>query len=233
MTRSCVVAVERTYARLYDNAQDLLERAVRRILGAIGPVGLFLVAIAPSVAAAQWVPVEQVKTYTVSGSSAIELYSQIGEKGPLVGGQMRTIAHTDFKLLWSRNYQPQPDGACTLVSAKPSLTLIYTLPRAGKLPDDLKAKWQVFADGVRRHERVHGDMIVEMVKEIEAVSVGLSVPNDPKCARIRQELTAKLGEISRRNRERHRDYDRLEMNNGGNVHQLILNLVNDRQDGRK
>lgn len=186
-----------------------------------------LLFVIPSLATAQWVPVEQVKTYTVSGTTGIELYSQIGEKGPLVGGGMRTIAHTDFKLLWSRNYQPQPDGSCKLVSARPSLTLIYTLPKAGKIPSGLKAKWDEFAEGVRRHERVHGDMIVEMVKEIEAVSIGLSAPADPKCQKIRQDLTSRLGEISRRNRERHRDYDKLEMNNGGNVHQLILKLVNE------
>lgn len=186
-----------------------------------------LLFVIPSLATAQWVPVEQVKTYTVSGTTGIELYSQIGEKGPLVGGGMRTIAHTDFKLLWSRNYQPQPDGSCKLVSARPRLTLIYTLPKAGKMPGSLKAKWDTFADGVRRHERVHGDMIVEMVKEIESVSIGLSASADPKCQKIRQDLTSRLGEISRRNRERHRDYDKLEMNNGGNVHQLILKLVNE------
>lgn len=178
-------------------------------------------------AQAQWAPTEQVKTYTVSGTSGMELYAQIGEKGPVVGGSVRTIAHTDFKLLWSRDYRPQPDGSCTLVSARPSLTLVYTLPKAGKMPAPLKAKWDVFAAGVNKHERLHGDLIVEMVKEIEAVSIGLNVADDPKCAKIRQELTAKLGEISRRNRERHREYDREEMSNGGNVHQLILNLVNE------
>jgi len=203
----------------------MLEFAVRRML--VRVVAGSLLFIPPSLAAAQWAPVEQVKTYTVSGSTGIELYSQIGEKGPLVGGQMRTIAHTDFKLLWSRNYQPQPDGSCKLVSARPNLTLIYTLPKAGKMPGTLRAKWDAFAEGVRRHERVHGDMIVEMVKEIETVSVGLSAADDPKCQKIRQDLTARLGEISKRNRERHRDYDRLEMNNGGNVHQLILTLVNE------
>jgi predicted secreted Zn-dependent protease len=189
-------------------------------------IGAFMTT--PCVGHAEWVPAEQVKTYSVSGSTGIALYSQIGEKGPQVGGGMRTIAHTDFKLLWSRKYEPQPDGACTLVSARPSLTIIYTLPKAGQLPDSLKAKWQVFSEGVRRHERHHGEMIVEMVKEIEAVSVGLSVPDDLKCQKIRQDLTAKLGEISNRNRERHRDYDKVEMTNGGNVQQLILNLVNER-----
>jgi predicted secreted Zn-dependent protease len=202
-------------------------KALRTILN-LSLVAGALMAMTPPALSQQWTPVEQVKTYTVSGSTAIELYSQIGEKGPLVGGKVRTIAHTDFKLLWSRDYRPQPDGACTLVSARPSLTLIYTLPRAGKgMPDHLRAKWDVFSRGVERHERVHGDLIVEMVKEIEAVSVSLSVPDDPKCAKIRKELTAKLGEISRRNRERHRDYDKIEMNNGGNVHKLILDLVNE------
>lgn len=195
-------------------------------LKAFSIIALFV--LSPSAALAQWSPVEQIKTYTVSGASGIELYSQIGEKGPLVGGNFRTIAHTDFKLLWSRNYQPQADGSCKLVSARPSLTLIYTLPKAGRISEGMKAKWDVFSQGVQRHERVHGDLIVEMVKEIESISVGLTVADDPKCAKIRQELTAKLGEISRRNRERHREYDKLEMNNGGNVHQLILNLVNDR-----
>ena len=189
---------------------------------------LLAVSAAPVSASAQWAPVEQVKTYKVSGSTGIELYRQIGEKGPLVGGAFRTIAHTDFKLLWSRKYEPQPDGSCVLAAARPSLTLIYTWPSAsGSMPEGLKQKWDVFSQGVRRHERVHGDMIVEMVKEIEAVSVGLSAPNDPQCAQIRKDLTAKLGEISKRNRARHRDYDKLELNDGGNVHQLILNLVNE------
>ncbi|AYD01569.1 peptidase [Neorhizobium sp. NCHU2750] len=200
---------------------------MRETLKTIVSVGLFLLVFVSSAAADDWAPVEQVKTYTVNGSSGIELYSQIGEKGPSIGGGVRTIAYTDFKLLWSRKYEPQPDGACVLTSARPSLTLIYILPKAGRIADSMKAKWQVFADGVRRHERHHGEMIVEMVREIEAVSVGLSVPDDPKCQKIRQELTAKLGEISRRNRERHRDYDKVEMNDGGNVHQLILNLVNE------
>lgn len=217
--------VEKDDAALYHDLGQMSEFAVRVMLIKVLAAGLLFAA--PSLAAAQWAPAEQVKTYTVSGSTGMELYSQIGEKGPLVGGQMRTIAHTDFKLLWSRNYQPQADGSCKLVSARPSLTLIYTLPKAGKMPASLKVKWDTFANGVRRHERVHGDMIVEMVKEIEAVSVGLSAADDPKCQKIRQDLTAKLGEISRGNRERHRDYDKLEMSNGGNVHQLILKLVNE------
>ncbi|MGO7947285.1 DUF922 domain-containing protein, partial [Rhizobium ruizarguesonis] len=75
-------------------------------------------------------------------------------------------------------------------------------------------------------ERVHGETIKEMVKEIEATSIGLTVANDPDCKKIRIEMTRRLGEISQRQRKRGRDFDKIEMGDGGNIQQLILKLVN-------
>ncbi|NEK55338.1 DUF922 domain-containing protein, partial [Rhizobium leguminosarum] len=40
------------------------------------------------------------------------------------------------------------------------------------------------------------------------------------------ELTRRLGEISQRQRQRGRDFDKIEMGDGGNIQQLILKLVN-------
>lgn len=181
----------------------------------------------PLVADAQWRMAEQVKTYPISGTTGIELYSSIGEKGPKVGTHVRAIAHTDFKLTWSRNYVPQPDGACTLVSARPNLTITYVLPKpVTALPPALDTLWQAFIEGVRKHERVHAEQIKAMVAEIEKVSVGLSVPADPKCTKVRAELTSKLGEISRTRVKNSQDFDKVELSEGGNVHRLILNLVN-------
>jgi predicted secreted Zn-dependent protease len=178
-------------------------------------------------AQSQWQPVEQIQTYSITGDSGVDLYASIGERGPKIGKEVRAIAHTNFKLTWTRDYRPQPDGACTLVSARPKLIITYTLPKpASVLAPDLKKKWDVFIEGVRKHELVHGVIITDMVKEIERVSVGLSVADDPKCAKIRTELTAKLGEISKAQQKRSSDYDRMEMGEGGNVHQLILQLVN-------
>lgn len=178
-------------------------------------------------AQSQWQPVEQIQTYPVTGDSGVDLYASIGERGPKIGKEVRAIAHTNFKLTWTRDYRPQPDGACTLVSARPKLIITYTLPRpASALAPDLKRKWDVFIEGVRRHELVHGVIITDMVKEIERVSVGLSIADDPKCAKIRTELTARLGEISKAQQKRSNDYDRMEMSEGGNVHQLILQFVN-------
>ena len=176
-----------------------------------------------------WQPIEEWKTYAISGTSGVELYASIGERGPKIGQEVRTIALTNFKLTWTRKYVPQPDGSCTLTTARPRLIITYTLPKASSpLSQDLKRKWDAFITGVRRHEAVHGVMIKDMVKEIERVSIGLSAPNDPKCIKVRAALQAKLGEISRAQRQKSSDFDRVEMSDGGNVHQLILALVNGR-----
>ncbi|WP_117192384.1 DUF922 domain-containing Zn-dependent protease [Rhizobium terrae] len=182
-----------------------------------------------ALAQSQWQATEQVETYPITGDSGVDLYASIGERGPKVGSEVRAIAHTNFKLTWTRKYEPQANGACTLTTARPRLIIIYTLPKpAIKLSAELQKKWDVFIAGVRKHERVHAVIITDMVKEIERVSVGLSVANDPKCEKIRTELQAKLGEISKAQRQRNADFDRMEMSEGGNVHQLILQLVNGR-----
>ena len=181
---------------------------------------------APVAAQADWKPVEKEAPYAISGTTGPDLYASIGERGPKAGIG-RAIAFTDFKLTWTRDYQPQPDGACTLVSARPKLILTYALPKPSqKLAEPVATNWKTFIDGVRRHERVHGEMIVAMVKEIEAFTVGLSVPDDPNCKKIRKRITERLAEISQAQRQKSRDFDSVELSDGGNVHQLILNLVN-------
>lgn len=183
-------------------------------------------AAAPVAARADWKPVEKEAPYQVAGKTGPELYASIGEHGPKAGNG-RAIAFTDFKLTWQRDYRPQPDGACTLVSARPKLILTYALPKPSqKLAQPAATNWKAFIEGVRRHERVHGDMIVAMVREIEAFTVGLSVPDDPNCKKIRKRITERLAEISQAQRQKSRDFDRVELTEGGTVHQLILNLVN-------
>lgn len=175
---------------------------------------------------AGWKPVEHVEHYRVSGRTGIELYRSIGENGPTVGVG-RAIAFTDFKLLWSRDYRPQPDGSCKLVTARPSLTITYRLPKASaELPAATKQAWQTFLAGITAHEKVHGDIIVDMVKQIEAVSVGLTASDDRECRKVREALQGKLGALSQAQRQKSRDFDRDEMSDGGNVHRLILALVN-------
>lgn len=185
------------------------------------------VAAAPFAAAASsWQPVEKVESYPVSGASGAELYASIGERGPKLSIGTRAIAQTSFKLTWTRKYETR-GNACVLATAKPKLIITYVLPKPrSALPEPLKANWETFIAGVRAHERVHGDYIVEMVRQIEAATVGLTVPDDPKCRKIKDEMTKRLGALSQAQRQRSRDFDRIELSPGGNVHSLILQLVN-------
>ncbi|MCF3642955.1 DUF922 domain-containing protein [Rhizobium sp. TRM95111] len=183
--------------------------------------------VPPTVAAAaDWTPVEQVKTYAIGGSTGLELYNSIGERGPEVGGLVRAIAHTDFKLTWTRDYQRRGNG-CVLASARPKLVITYTLPKlAGRLPAEVERSWQTFIEGVRAHEQVHGEMIKDLTRQIETVTVGLSMDDDPQCRKIRKELTNRLAPLAASHRKRNRAFDQTEMSRGGNVHSLILALVN-------
>lgn len=179
------------------------------------------------IAQADWQAVEKVQTYAIAGKSGPELYASIGERGPKAG-MVRAIAHTNFTLTWSRKYEPQGD-ACTLVSARPKLTITYTLPKpAEQIPVTTRKNWETFLAGVHEHELVHGDIIKDMVRQIEATSVGLSVSDDPNCRKIRTELTKRLSALSLAQRQRSRDFDRAELSQGGNIRQLILELVNGR-----
>ncbi len=175
-----------------------------------------------------WEAVEQVVTYPVSGQSGFELYQSVGENGPVIVGDRRTIAHTTFKLTWRRDYQ-QRGADCVLASAKPKLIITYTLPKPrGSMPSSVASSWKRFADGLAKHERVHGQYIIDMVRAIETVSTGISAQNDPGCNKVRAELQSHLKRLSDQQRARGREFDRIEMGDGGTVHQLVLGLVEGR-----
>jgi predicted secreted Zn-dependent protease len=193
------------------------------------PTLAFLAAlfVAGSAAADGWQAVERIEPYTVQGTTGLEIYRSIGERGPKLG-VARVIAHTGFKLTWTRKYERQ-GNACVITVNKPRLIITYTLPKLkSKLSGPLQSRWEIFISGVTAHEKIHGDFIRDMVKEIEAMSVGMTVENDPDCKKIRPQLQARLGELSQAQRARSRDFDQVELSEGGNVHQLILQLVDPR-----
>ncbi len=185
---------------------------------------LLATSLLASPARADWKPVEKVESYAISGQTGPELYASIGQAGPLLG-KGRVIAFTNFKLTWTRDYKPQGD-ACVLRSARPKLIITYTLPKpAVRLAPAVQRSWETFAAGLAAHEKVHGAAIVEMVRKIEALSVGLTVAGDPGCSKIRTELTRQLAEISLAQRQASRDFDRVEFGPGGNLRQLVFNLM--------
>jgi predicted secreted Zn-dependent protease len=201
-------------------------RALTRIAAAIVAVLLLLPISDVAAQAGEWQAVEHVKTYRIAGRTGIDLYASIGARGPLAGKGRRVIAHTAFKLTWTRDYQRR-DGGCVLASARPHLVITTTLPKpAEALPTVTQAAWDRFIAGVSAHERVHGVQIKAMVEQIEAASIGLSVAGDADCSKVRAALTKRLAALSAEQRRQSRDFDLTEMRDGGTIQQLVLALVN-------
>lgn len=174
---------------------------------------------------AEWRAVEKIETYAISGNTGAELYRSIGEHGPGTGNS-RAIAQTNFKLTWTRKYEPR-GNACVLVSAKPKLTISYLVPEpTGRLPAATAKSWEAFIAGVQAHEREHGETIVEMVRKIEAATVGLTVADDRACRKIRAQMVPLLSGLSQEQRQKSRAFDAEELSAGGTVRQLVMRLVN-------
>ena len=164
------------------------------------------------------------ETYAVAGKSGAELYASIGERGPEVG-RGRTIAYTNFKLTCRGNTSGRATPAFwrRRAEARHHLQAAEACWNSGLYRS---GNWKTFIAGVNTHEKVHGDIIKDMVREIEAASVGLTVPGDPDCRKIRTEMTKRLSELSLAQRQQSRDFDQVEISDGGNIHRLILGLVN-------
>lgn len=195
----------------------------RLLSSLLAVLGLLLL---PAAALAEWKPIEKIVTYRVSGKTGIDLYQSIGHKGPTVGKGTRAIALTNFKLTWKRDYQRR-GTACVLASAVPKLVITYTLPEAAeRLPEPLASRWKTFRAGIAAHEREHGEQIVDMVRQIEAATIGFTEENDPGCKRIYSRIEKRLGEISRARQEASNEFDRVEMGPDGTIARLVLDLVN-------
>lgn len=174
-------------------------------------------------------PKEVVKTYAIAGTTGIELYESIGRHGPrLKGGSSSAVAITEFDLKWGRDYK-RDGNDCFLAVVRPFLTITYTYPKPSqKLPSDVAARWRVFMDGIRTHENVHGRYVLEMAQAIHDTTLGFRQPNDPNCRKIRQTIQVPIKAAFDRYKERNRAFEQEEMRRGGNIHQLILQLVNER-----
>jgi predicted secreted Zn-dependent protease len=198
---------------------------IRAGLCSLGLVAAICAVLGVHAAKADVVATEVVETYAISGRTGADLYAAIGERGPELGAN-RVIAHTRFKLTWRRDYQTRGSD-CVLATAVPKLTIITTLPKpTAKLEGPVRAGWERFIAGVRKHEAVHAAYVKDLVRDIEAATVGLVQPNDPGCKAIRTEMNRRLGAISDARRLRDRAFDSVELTEGGAVHNLILALVN-------
>jgi predicted secreted Zn-dependent protease len=186
----------------------------------VAAVACVLVATHAAAQAGEAITVRE-KYFAVSGSTGLELYTSIGHSGP-----KNAIAHTSHTLKWSKRFDEE-GGGCRLVGVRPVVTITYTLPKpAGKLSAATRKRWDVFIAGVRKHEEEHGRMIRQMVAATVASLGDVHVADDPTCSKVKRETNRRIAEAASAHKERSREFDRIEQSDGGNVHRLVLALVN-------
>lgn len=199
-----------------------------KTLSAAGRTVLVLLLGAASAAAADWEAEERIVHYSVPGTSGAALYAAIGKSGPEPIPGRRAIAHTTWDLKWRRDYRPE-GGGCRLASALPFLKITYTLPKpSSELSAATARSWQKFYDGMARHEEIHGELLRDMTDQIIADTVGLSTRNDPDCTKIRELVLERVAAAFKNYNKQSAAFDRVEMRGGGNVHQLIIDLISGR-----
>lgn len=185
----------------------------------------FLALVTPSLAA-DWKATETEKHYAIKGTTPLALYKSIGENGPVIKGNRRTMAITTWDLKWRRDYQRKGNG-CVLASALPFLKINYELPKpAQKLSGQTAARWEVFYDGIVTHEHQHGAMLRNMTQVIINETVGLTTEQDDgNCNKLRAKVLENVKASFDAYTRQSNAFDRDEMSNGGNVQQLVLGLV--------
>ncbi|MEM8539728.1 MAG: DUF922 domain-containing protein [Pseudomonadota bacterium] len=176
---------------------------------------------------ADWQATVSEKHYKVEGTTPIALYESIGERGPIIKDNRRTIAITTWDLKWRRDYQRKGAG-CILASALPFLKINYELPKpAQKLPATMSARWNAFYEGIRAHELQHGEMIRNMTRVIINETVGLTTQtDDSNCNQLRAAVLAKVKTAFDAYTRQTAAFERKEMSEGGNVQKLVLGLLN-------
>ena len=67
-----------------------------------------------------------------------------------------------------------------------------------------------------------------MLAELRASIADITIADDATCQKAKREMTRRVKDATRAQKERSRAFDRVELSDGGTVHQLVMALVNER-----
>jgi hypothetical protein len=118
------------------------------------------------------------------------------------------------------------DGGCRSTSGRPTLNITYAYPMPPEsISPALRARWNRFMVGVRRHEEMHGKIARRMVDEAYRSIRGLRIAGDPTCQKTKRELRRRTQAVYARYEARQEQFDRIEHRDGGKIDRLIMALV--------
>jgi len=121
--------------------------------------------------------------YTVSGSTLVELQSEIERLGPKDGAIQR-YATTEYDIRWTYRFRPKGQR-CTFAQVDVGARFIVTFPRwnpPGSASAETIEKWSRFVASVRIHEAGHRDLALRAAGRI--LRKLQSLPGAPSCGEL-------------------------------------------------
>lgn len=132
--------------------------------------------------------------YSIAGTSASELRSQMNRLGPYDEGEGRRYdARTDWRVTWSYRYGMQ-NGFCAMQRVNTQVGITFTLPQwksSAGAERSLVQDWQRYMASLQLHEDGHKDHGVRAAQDVQhtlrqlphAVSCGILEANARAAAR--------------------------------------------------
>ena len=184
---------------------------------------LTLTMMAPAVAA----PRVKVKTsyYSISGSTGMELFRDMNRKGPRHAFMKKAMAQTQYRSTPSGKVTWQ-NGVCSVKNGSYTLDLTYVYPKPDrKLSGRLAVNWNRFMADTYRHEKVHGQIAIEMVAKLDATLRSFRMKDKDNCARAMTTLAGRINGIYDIYKKKQMAFDVAEHRKGGKVEKSVLVLV--------
>lgn len=164
---------------------------------------------------------EKTRHYRISGKTGPALPKAMDRRGPKHGFLTRAIAQTSYSLAWNLEWA-ETAGACRVKRVDGVVSVTYTFPQpVDSLSPAMKRRWRTFFAGVRRHERMHGEIARQMARAVETSLSGLAIGGDPGCRRTRREARRRMAAIYAEYELKQNRFDARDHRDGGPVERLI------------
>jgi predicted secreted Zn-dependent protease len=171
---------------------------------------------------------EKTEYYEISGKTGVDLYRDMGRRGPRHGFLTKAIAQTRYEVT-PEGHMAHEKGLCRIKGAGVTLKITYIYPKPrGPLSADLARRWKRFqADNVR-HEQMHGRIAKEFAAAADTYFRRFAVKDGPSCRKAVSQLKREAKALTDRYEKKQVDFDRNEHRDGGAVDKSALALIGKR-----
>lgn len=107
--------------------------------------------------------------YTIFGNTRAQISNQMYQCSPVLSGNSRFSANTEYVLTWSFQYQSSVDDLCTISNARVGLGIAKTFPKwqaSNDTPQGLSARWNTFMNNLTIHEEGHAQLDRDYAQQI-------------------------------------------------------------------